>query len=426
LAKQKLKYLFASADLIKILDITPSVKTRLSMIREIGSRLVDPKAKAEYILGLFRYSEEKQYVEEILKARVQNINSSLFKTSSGNETSKSTRSSFGGRGGRGGSGRGNFNSNVVRSISLDSDVFKENTTSPINNVEKAKSCNDADDEIDIDIYSNTDESNTKIINNSKSLNTINEDEDDDDEDDDNNDSDNAIVAFDENTYSIDNSTSLDTIKENENDDDEETFNEKEFEDEKKHNTTTTTILNTINEDDDENESEERDENNTTIFVTNDDTSIINENITIEIVQEEEEEEINKYTSNDIDEYDSNDDSDEDDDDDDDSEDIEKTKIFIEEHTQNRHNKKFDTDINFKQQNKSCLSYRIQSPKELINHKKAHDQKKRESLSPNEHSKVTSINYGSIINFDEVLLELDKISIGVNVNGEHNSLDSIGI
>jgi hypothetical protein len=66
LAKQKLKYLFASADLIKILDITPSVKTRLSIIREVGSRLIDPKAKGEYLLGLFRFSEEKQIVEEIL------------------------------------------------------------------------------------------------------------------------------------------------------------------------------------------------------------------------------------------------------------------------------------------------------------------------------------------------------------------------
>ena len=51
--------------------ITPSVKTRLAMISHIGPRLIDPKAKASQLIALFRYVEEKEKVEAILKARTQ-------------------------------------------------------------------------------------------------------------------------------------------------------------------------------------------------------------------------------------------------------------------------------------------------------------------------------------------------------------------
>ena len=72
LETEKLPFLFSSLQLMTMVEtITPSVKTRLAMISHIGPRLIDPKAKASQLIALFRYVEEKEKVEAILKARTQ-------------------------------------------------------------------------------------------------------------------------------------------------------------------------------------------------------------------------------------------------------------------------------------------------------------------------------------------------------------------
>ena len=81
LEQTMISYLFSSAQLITLMELTPSIKTRLSMISLVGPRLTDPKAKSEQLIGMFRYSEEKQRVTEVLKARTTVLASSLFKPS---------------------------------------------------------------------------------------------------------------------------------------------------------------------------------------------------------------------------------------------------------------------------------------------------------------------------------------------------------
>lgn len=101
----KQPYLFSSEHLSKILEVTTSVRTRINMMAMIGPRLTDPKAKTAYFLGLFRYAEEKAQVEEILKARTQTMNSSIFSKGTDLRTGGAGRGAAG-RGGRGGAGRG--------------------------------------------------------------------------------------------------------------------------------------------------------------------------------------------------------------------------------------------------------------------------------------------------------------------------------
>jgi hypothetical protein len=92
-----------------MLEITTSIKTKIQMIVQIGPRLSDPRAKTQQFLDLFRYSEEKNQVEEILKARNQAILSSQFSAASGGagRGGAGRGGLLGGRGGgRGGAGRG--------------------------------------------------------------------------------------------------------------------------------------------------------------------------------------------------------------------------------------------------------------------------------------------------------------------------------
>jgi hypothetical protein len=81
LEKEKVPYLFTSAQLMALMDLTLSVKTRIAMIQHVGPRLIDPRAKATQFVGMFRYSEEKEKVESVLKARTQAVmaNKSLFR-----------------------------------------------------------------------------------------------------------------------------------------------------------------------------------------------------------------------------------------------------------------------------------------------------------------------------------------------------------
>jgi hypothetical protein len=100
----KTPYLFTSEQLITLLHITPSVKTRITFIEEIGPRLTDPKAQSQQIIEMFRYSEEKRQVEEVLKARAQTV--SKQSTFSRGKSASVLSTGSGGRGGRGAGGRG--------------------------------------------------------------------------------------------------------------------------------------------------------------------------------------------------------------------------------------------------------------------------------------------------------------------------------
>ena len=45
----------------------------------IGPRLIDPRAKVDYFLELFRFSEEKEKVQEVLKARTQFLSANAYR-----------------------------------------------------------------------------------------------------------------------------------------------------------------------------------------------------------------------------------------------------------------------------------------------------------------------------------------------------------
>ena len=92
LSSERLPYLFSSEDLSKLVEVTESVKTKIQIISIIGPRLTDPRAKTEYFVGLFRFSEEKSTVEEVLKARTVTMNAAIF-------TKVNNLSNSGGRGG---------------------------------------------------------------------------------------------------------------------------------------------------------------------------------------------------------------------------------------------------------------------------------------------------------------------------------------
>ena len=65
----KVPYLFSSAQLMQICELTTSLKTRIEFIKQLGPRLVDPSAKTAEFTGMFRFAEEKTQVEQVLKSR---------------------------------------------------------------------------------------------------------------------------------------------------------------------------------------------------------------------------------------------------------------------------------------------------------------------------------------------------------------------
>ena len=81
LEREKTSFLFTSEQLMALIETTLSVKTRIAMISHLGPRLVDPKSKANQFIQLFRYAEEKERVESILKMRLQVLmaTASLFR-----------------------------------------------------------------------------------------------------------------------------------------------------------------------------------------------------------------------------------------------------------------------------------------------------------------------------------------------------------
>ncbi len=74
-------YLFTSEALVKLIEITTSIKTKIAIISSVGPRLIDPRVKMEYFVALFRFAEEKQIVEDVLKTRAQAISAALFNKS---------------------------------------------------------------------------------------------------------------------------------------------------------------------------------------------------------------------------------------------------------------------------------------------------------------------------------------------------------
>jgi hypothetical protein len=99
----KKPFLFSSEQMLLICEITPSIKTKLAFIAQLGPRLTDPKAKHNAVLDIFQYAEQKQEVEAVLKARSQHILSTSSPAGSGLGMIMSGR---GGRGRGAGAGRG--------------------------------------------------------------------------------------------------------------------------------------------------------------------------------------------------------------------------------------------------------------------------------------------------------------------------------
>jgi len=93
-------YLFSSGDLVKIVEVTSSLKTRIAMITMLGPRLSDPNSHVATFTDMFRFNEDKKTVEEVLKARTNALNASQFTKKAAGSTL--LRGGPGGRGGRGG------------------------------------------------------------------------------------------------------------------------------------------------------------------------------------------------------------------------------------------------------------------------------------------------------------------------------------
>ena len=112
LSERKIQFLFTSKNLIELLNITPSVKTRIQFVKEVGPRLIDPKSLSVTIIDMFRYSEEKRKVEMVLKSRAQVLakqvaySQGVAGNSNGNCGVVGGRGRGAGRGGGRGRGRG--------------------------------------------------------------------------------------------------------------------------------------------------------------------------------------------------------------------------------------------------------------------------------------------------------------------------------
>jgi len=70
--------LFLSTCLIALLQTTTSLRTRLEIVVQIGPRVIDPNENISTILKMFRFSEEKERVREILRARSHTLTSHVF------------------------------------------------------------------------------------------------------------------------------------------------------------------------------------------------------------------------------------------------------------------------------------------------------------------------------------------------------------
>jgi hypothetical protein len=100
LSELKQPYLFSSSNLLELCNLTTSLKTKMAFITHLASRLVDPCKCTTAFMDMFRFAEEKQQVEQLLKDR----RTTLMKA----RLTNTRRSSniLAERGGRGGAGRG--------------------------------------------------------------------------------------------------------------------------------------------------------------------------------------------------------------------------------------------------------------------------------------------------------------------------------
>lgn len=94
LDSEKTAFLFSCDNLLAMMELTTSIKTKLSMVTMIAPRITDPRAKSTEIANCFRFVNEKTVVEDVLKARAQTLQGSVFRRTG----------SFGGAGGMGGRG----------------------------------------------------------------------------------------------------------------------------------------------------------------------------------------------------------------------------------------------------------------------------------------------------------------------------------
>jgi hypothetical protein len=84
------------------MDLTTSLKTKMSIVSMIGPRITDPRQGVDKVQAVFRFAEDKTQIEEIFRSRTQALNGSLFTRS----TTKVVTPIGGGRGGTGGRGTG--------------------------------------------------------------------------------------------------------------------------------------------------------------------------------------------------------------------------------------------------------------------------------------------------------------------------------
>ena len=109
LDKEKDKYLFNSDQLMELMQVTESVKTRIAFIGCICPRLTNPNSRTNDFTDLFSFKDDKSKIEELFKTRADTLKSSQFTAPGG---ASALSSSAGGRGaggrgaGRGGAGRG--------------------------------------------------------------------------------------------------------------------------------------------------------------------------------------------------------------------------------------------------------------------------------------------------------------------------------
>lgn len=90
---------------MELCQLTTSLKTRIEFIKLVGPRLMDPATKTSDFTSMFRFAEEKQQVEQVLKSRSSALGITQLTNT---RRASSILSSRGGRGmgGRGGAGRG--------------------------------------------------------------------------------------------------------------------------------------------------------------------------------------------------------------------------------------------------------------------------------------------------------------------------------
>lgn len=118
----KQPYMFSSSDLLKILEITESLRARLAIILLIAPRLIDPRESLETVLQMFRFTEDKYKVEEAYKHRLQIINALNLKS----EYVRNTHMFHARGGGRGGGGRGSNGSGIPRPLSMPESTYFKN------------------------------------------------------------------------------------------------------------------------------------------------------------------------------------------------------------------------------------------------------------------------------------------------------------